>query len=329
MFQESRYARWAGGLTLAVCVGMLAGIAADPARAADGVQIRESGTTLQVEVGGRAFTEYWYRDVPRPYFYPVLGPGGLPMTRNWPMKEAPDEARDHPHHKSLWFTHGAVNGVDFWADGAGKGRIVHREFTTIKSGDAAGVIGTRNDWVGPDGKLVCTEDRTMTIRADGADRMIDFEIVMHASQGDLTFGDTKEGSMAIRLAETMRLKGAVGKGNIVNSEGVRDGQTWGKRAAWCYYYGPVQGKTVGVAVFDHPRNPRHPTWWHVRDYGLFAVNPFGIHDFEKKPAGAGDLKVPAGQSVTFRYRFLFTLGDEKQARVAERYREYAGASAAR
>jgi len=112
-------------------------------------------------------------------------------------------------------------------------------------------------------------------------------------------------------------------GHIINSEGVRDEATWGKRAAWCDYYGPVEGKIVGIAIFDHPQNPRHPTWWHVRDYGLFAANPFGRHDFEKLPdKTAGNLVVPAGQSITFRYRFYVHEGDEKQSKVAERYADY-------
>ena len=129
--------------------------------------------------------------------------------------------------------------------------------------------------------------------------------------------------MAVRLAETMRVKGKVGHGHIVNSAGVRDGDTWGKRADWCDYYGPVDGKTVGIAMFDHPENPRHPTWWHVRDYGLFAANPFGQHDFEKLPdKAAGDLVVPAGKSITFRYRFYLHEGDDQQAKVAAKYDEY-------
>jgi len=157
--------------------------------------------------------------------------------------------------------------------------------------------------------------------------VFDFEITIHASHGVLTFGDTKEGTMALRLAETMRLKpnkDNVGKpsGHIVNSEGQREGDTWGKRAKWVDYYGPVEGKIVGVAIFDHPQYPRHPTWWHVRDYGLFSANPFGLHDFEKQPAGAGDLKLKSGESLTFRYRFYLHTGDEKEARVAERYQEF-------
>jgi hypothetical protein len=161
---------------------------------------------------------------------------------------------------------------------------------------------------------------------------MDFEITLFASNGPLTFGDTKEGTMAVRLAETMRLKGPVGHGHIINSAGVRDDATWGKRADWCDYYGPVAGRTVGLAIFDHPDNPRHPTWWHVRDYGLFAANPFGRHDFEAlrdvSQKDAGNLDVPAGQSLTFRYRFYFHEGNERQAGVAEKYGDYIKSSTA-
>src|SRR6478736_1496794 len=126
------------------------------------------------------------------------------------------------------------------------------------------------------------------------------------------------------LAETMRLKGKVGHGHIVNSEGVRDDQTWGKHANWVDYYGPVDGKTVGVAIFDHPSNPRHPTTWHVRDYGLFAANPFGLHDFDpSQPPKAGDFTLPPGGTVTFRYRLFFHNGSTTEAHIADVWNAYA------
>ena len=289
-----------------------------------GVQIIEQPDKLRVEINGQLFTEYFYRDVPRPYCYPLIGPGGTELTRNWPMKELGEEEHDHPHHRSLWFTHGAVNGHDFWTEGKNAGKIVHDKFTEIKSGKDSGVIKSRNKWIAKDGSMVCADERVLRIfTGTDKERSLDFEITVQASNGELTFGDTKEGSMAVRVAETMRLKGKVGKGHIVNSEGVKDGETWGKRAAWCDYYGPVKDKIVGIAIFDHPQNPRHPTWWHVRDYGLFAANPFGQHDFEKlSNKEAGNLVVPAGKSVTFRYRLLLHEGDEQQAKVAEKYRQY-------
>jgi hypothetical protein len=303
-----------------------ASAAEDPTKAkAQGVQISELPDRLRIEINGKLFTEYFFKDVPRPYYYPLIGPGGLAMTRNWPMQSPPGEEHDHPHHRSLWFGHGDINGIDFWAEKAGCGKTVHKSFETIESGEKAGVIRSRNDWVGPDGRIICTDDRTFRIFREG--NIFDFEITLHASNGDVVFGDTKEGTMAVRLAESMKLKGHNGVAHIVESSGARDEATWGKKAEWCDYYGPVQGKTVGIAIFDHPKNPRHPTWWHVRDYGLFAANPFGRHDFESlNDKTAGDLKVPAGQSITFRYRFYLHEGDEKQARVAEKYREYVGAS---
>jgi hypothetical protein len=299
--------------------------------AAGGVKITQRDDRATVEIDGKLFTEYRFKEPQRPFFYPIIGPTGQPIIRHWPIADGgPDEERDHPHHKSLWYTHGSVNGVDFWSDG--KGKIVHDKFLEVSSGPKVGVLQSQNKWVAPDGKLVCTDTRTHRFYSTPDGTMMDFEVTIHASNGEVTMGDTKEGSMAIRLAPTMQLtptkamktRGEAAKGHIVNSEGQTDGATWGKRAAWCDYYGPVNGAVVGVAIFDHPDNPRHPTWWHVRDYGLFAVNPFGIHDFEKKPAGTGNLVIPAGQSVTFKYRFYFHQGDDKQGKVAERYHEYAG-----
>jgi Methane oxygenase PmoA len=290
-----------------------------------GVQITEQADRLRIEINGQLFTEYFFKDVPRPYFYPLIGPGEARMTRNWPMENTPDEEHDHPHHRSLWFAHGAVNGIDFWSEQKGFGKIVHAGFTEIKSGRESGLIKSRDQWIAPDGKLVCSDERVLRIYTPetAAERVFDFEITLSTTNGDVTFGDTKEGTMALRLAETMRLKGKVGHGHIINSAGVKDEATWGKRAEWCDYSGPVDGKTVGIAIFDNPQNPRHPTWWHVRDYGLFAANPFGQHDFEKlKDKAAGDFVIPAGKSATFRYRFYIHEGDEQQAKVAEKFKAY-------
>jgi sugar phosphate isomerase/epimerase len=288
-----------------------------------GVKIVKADKKLKVEINGKLFTEYNYQDVPRPFFYPVIGPSGVPIIRHWPMKEGKDEAQDHVHHRSLWFTHGEVNGQDFWGEGRGSGKIVHEKFDKITSGRDVGIIQSRNKWVARDGKVVCTDTRTQRFYSRPDGQLMDFEITFHASQGKVVLGDTKEGSMAIRLAPTMRVEGKVGRGHIINSEGHRDGSAWGKRAAWCDYYGPVNGDIVGVAIFDHPKNPKHPTWWHVRTYGLFAANPFGVHNFERKPKGVGDITIPAGESLTFRYRFYFHKGDAEQAQVAKHYRQYA------
>jgi hypothetical protein len=326
MFHQS-LSRFAGVL---ICCCSVAGAAEKPGTQSSGVQITQLPDRLHVEINGKLFTEYFFKDVPRPYCYPIIGPGGVAMTRNWPMKNIPDlepDKTDHPHHRSLWFAHGLVNGYDFWSEDKKFGKTVHEGFDEVQSGEKVGVIKSHNNWVAPDGKVVCTDKRTIRIYAAGSadERMIDFEITLHAPpDAPVTFGDTKEGMMAVRVASTMRLTGKVGKGHIVTSTGVRDDETWGKQADWCDYYGPAEGKTVGFAIFDHPENPRHPTWWHVRDYGLFAANPFGKHDFEnlKDNKTAGNLTVAKGESITFKYRILMHAGDEKAAKVAEKYEEY-------
>lgn len=322
--------RFPGALLLAV-IGQFVMQSSNHAQqksSSEGVRLTDSGGKVRIEINGEFFSEYHYTGVSRPFLYPVMGVANLPMTRNWPMKEAPDEERDHPHQRSLWYAHGNINGHDFWSEGAKAGKTVHEKFLELKSGRDKGIIRSLNSLVAKDGSIIATDERTITIHNRPGARLLDYDITLTASQGDVTFGDTKEGTMAVRLAETMRLKGKVGQGHIVNSEGVRDDDTWGKRAKWCDYYGPVSGKTVGLAIFDHPSNPRHPTWWHVRDYGLFAANPFGVHDFERDPDKTkGNLKVASGERITFKYRFYFHEGDEKQGKVEEEYRAYAAGRA--
>jgi hypothetical protein len=302
-----------------------------PARAA--VEMKEGPDKVRVEIGGQLFTEYCFTGAPHVYFYPLIGPGGVRMTRDWPMKETPGEERDHPHHRSLWFSHGAVNGVDFWTEASpGKttkhptGRIEHAKFLEVKGGEKEGVIRAALRWVAPDGSVPVTSEQTFRVQ-DGAERIIDFAVTLTAGEKDVTFGDTKEGSMAIRIAESMRLMGMhkkPGHGKVENSAGDVNEKVWGKRAAWVDYSGPVDGKVVGIAFFDHPKNLRHPTRWHARDYGLFAANPFCEREMDRtQAAGAGDLKLAAGQSVTFQYRIILHAGDAAQAKIAERFAEYA------
>ena len=62
---------------------------------------------LGVTVDGDLFTVLRH-DASLPYLYPVLGPGGVAVTRGYPMELQPGEAEDHPHHRSLWLAHGSV-----------------------------------------------------------------------------------------------------------------------------------------------------------------------------------------------------------------------------
>lgn len=289
------------------------------------VAIEEAGPgRYDVKFGEQFFTTIHTQGFPKPILYPIVGPHGIRMTRDYPMKQdTPGEAKDHPHQQSLWFTHGDVNGIDFWA--LGQGKIVTRKVEKPTSEEGRASIVLSDEWVGPGEKTICTDTQKLTffppVETEAGEAIpFDYEITIHASEGDVVFGDTKEGTMAIRTHPKLEIaKGAT----AVNSEGVQGRDIWGKRAKWVDYSAEIDGKTVGIAIFDHPSNPRHPTWWHARDYGLIAANPFGIHDFERKPKKEGDFKVPKGESVKFTYRFVFHSGDAKTARIASLYEEWA------
>jgi hypothetical protein len=152
---------------------------------------------------------------------------------------------------------------------------------------------------------------------------LDFSITVTPTTDDLKWGDTKEGTFAIRVPEA--IKGDK-TGTMINAEGLKQGALWGKASDWVDNSGTIDGKSVGVAIFDSPANPRHPTTWHARTYGLFAVNPFGLHDFDaskKNDKTAGQLITPKGKSVTFAYRVYFHQGDATQANVATVAKTYA------
>jgi hypothetical protein len=161
----------------------------------------------------------------------------------------------------------------------------------------------------------------MAFGTNGEQVWFDFDSTVTAGDKEVTFGDTKEGSCGVRVAGTVKVDAKQG-GRIVNSNGETDKEAWGKQAAWCDYYGPVDGKVVGIAIMNHPTSFRYPTYWHVRTYGLFTANPFGLHDFTRADRGAGAHTLQPGESFTLRYRILVHKGDTQQGKVAEAFRTY-------
>jgi hypothetical protein len=285
------------------------------------ITVEKSKAGAVVQVDGQLFTEYVTRSGTKPILWPIIGPTGKPMTRAYPMADAEGEKKDHVHHRSLWFTHGSVNGNSFWMESKDKpATIEHREFVKLSSGPPA-TITVRNDWMAGDGKRVCEEEQVLRFGADADARWIDLDLTIKATGGPVVFGDTKEGAFGVRVAETISVDAKKG-GRIVNSEGQTDKDAWAKRAAWVDYHGPVAGETVGVAIFDHPASFRHPTYWHVRTYGLFAANPFGVRDFTGDKTKDGSHTIAAGETMKLRYRVFLHRGDEKAGKVAEAYQRY-------
>ncbi len=318
------------GLLLLVLGGMPARADDTSVVSKDRVTIEQMEDRCRVLIGDELFTEYIFGKYGKPILYPIIGPHGIGMTRNYPMRpDVAGEASDHPHHTSLWFSHRPINGVNFWTRHGSKiGKCVHDKLLAVNSDGSRGLIRAANRWESG-GEVIFTDTRTLAFESLGSARVLDWEITISASHGPVTFGDSKEGTLAIRTHPNLRLENdprhgvTTANGQAVNSEGIRGREVWGKRADWIDYWGTIDSKVVGIAIFDHPTNPRHPTHWMARHYGFIGANPFGLNAFEGKPPGTGDMTIPAGQKVTFRYRFLFHEGDPEKAKIIERYRNYA------
>jgi hypothetical protein len=306
------------------------------------VQLKQNADSIDVTIGGKPYTTYYFgSNSPKPYMSPLRSAQGTVVTRGYPMRtDIPGERRDHPHHRALYFAHGDINGIDFWGEGsatkatqtangvfyptAGElptGKTVFRKIDEVKAHGHSGTFKVEFDLVAPDGKAIGSETQEYTLRGDQTSRIIDCTFTITADKGiPLDMHDTKEGTFAIRVVNGLTKPGL----KMLNSEGkVGVDQIWGKRANWVDYDGDVDGESLGIAIFDNPANIKHPTYWHARDYGLFAANPFGEHDFYNDPKRNGSVKIDLGQTLTLRYRVYIHHGDAAEAHVAEAYDRYA------
>ncbi len=285
---------------------------------------RDKQSAMDVRIGGELLTAYHFDEKERkPYLWPLLGEGGVSMTRDWPSSGKDGKTKDHPHHVSFWTAHGDVNGGDFWQFSEQAGWQSVGSVQSI-SGPVMGAITSHDVWKDKDHKPVIDEERTYRFFNTPANaRLMDVEVKFTATYGDAKFGDTKEGGIvSLRMNDDLRETGGTGK--ITTSEGaVGEKAAWGKPAAWCDYSGTLEGFGArGITVMDSPRSFRYPVHWHVRGYGLMGANPFGYHDFYSG-AKNGDHTLPKGESITFSYRIYLHTGDAAAADVAGHYKDFA------
>ena len=299
------------------------------------VKVTQGADRISVEIDGQPYTALFVgQDTTKPYLHPLRAASGTLVTRGFPMEPAEGERKDHIHQRGCWFTHGDVNGMDFWANdptqkGAKKGRVVLNQVQKLQSGKKAGSITAAFDWLDAQGVRLLTETKTIVFRSHPTLRILDFDIRLRAAQ-EVKFGDTKEGTFALRLAAWMEEpgRGAPAQpprtGKMVNAEGLEtEKNVWGKRSPWVDFCGQKDGEKLGVALFDHPGNPKHPTYWHARGYGLFAANIFGERDFLSDKQRDGSVTLAPGKELRFRYRVLIHPGDVASAGIAALYKEYA------
>jgi methane monooxygenase PmoA-like len=321
------------GLWLAAIAGLL--LASTSSAAGDVVELLRKGDRVEVLIGGRPFTTYFFpADVAKPYLQPLRSAQGTIITRDFPIGNTipAEHLKDRslePHQRPLFFGHGNIDGIDFWgeavfpqySDDTVFGRAVLKELEEVRGGTDSGVLRAGFELTGPRGRVIADEIQSFVFGGDANTRWIDCEFTLVANHGsDVTLGDTKEGTFGIRLAKELNSP----PGRMVNSAGAEGEKAiWGKRADWVDIDGTVEEEELGIAVFDSPASFRHPVYWHARGYGLLAANPFGWREFYNDPQKDGSWTIQQGKKMKFRYRVFIHHGDCKQAKVAEAYQEYA------
>ncbi|MFN0119980.1 MAG: PmoA family protein [Blastocatellia bacterium] len=305
-----------------------------PAHTVAQIALKKSGSQVNVTIAGKPITTFHYAGKwPKPFLHPLRTSGGITVTRGFPLETNANESRDHHWHRGLWFAHGDINGIDFWRETSGDaaqdkklplpvGRLVMQGPPVISSGKNLGTLRATLALMPAAGKQLGTLREQYVFRRQDAHILIDVQATIVASHGvALKMGDTEEGLLGFRFADAFREdRGAT----LLNADGLRGTKNiWGKRARWVDYSTRLENQTVGVAILDHPLNPKHPTYWHARGYGLNAANPFGEHDFHNDKNRDGSVTIPPGGSMTFRYRVVIHHGDATASGVATLYESYA------
>jgi hypothetical protein len=311
----------------------------------------ESAQRVDVLIDGKPFTSYiWSDKLKVPVLYPVRSAQGTIVTRGFPLEPRPGERVDHPHHIGLWFNYGSVNGVDFWNNSTAlaaeqqkkMGTVIHRKVISTKSGKDRGELVVEMDWIMPDGQTILNERTTYIFHSDQTERSIDRIATLTARDQKVVFQDNKEGLIGFRVrreleqpsTEPLVFTDASGRptevkvldntgvsGSYRSSEDKTGDAVWGTRARWTMLSGKVDQEPITLVIFDHPKNPGFPTYWHARGYGLFAANPLGQGVFSNGKETL-NFSLEPKQSVTFRYRLAIVSGPTSAEDVEREYRGF-------
>jgi hypothetical protein len=331
-----------------VRVALAMGLASVAMMAAS-VALRRGEDQIEVTIGGQPFTTYYFhKDVAKAFLMPLRTPSGAIVSRPFPVFNDVSMADRklpgfEPHQRPLYFNHGDIDGVDFWSEAVfsnvsarpdakqpatprpvrAHGHMTLTKLEEVKdgpgSGPDSGTIRARFNLEDPNNRILGEETQTYTFRGDDRSRTIDCEYVFYALGNPIVFGDTKEGTFAVRLNAEL----STPHDHMLNSRGAAgEPAIWGKPAEWVNYSGTVSGKTVGVVAFDHPSSFRHPTTWHARAYGLLAANPFAAREFTNDDKQDGSWTVAERKTITFRYRVVIYDGEFTAAQLADMYSRY-------
>ncbi len=200
---------------------------------------------------------------PRPFFFPFVGPSGRSLTRMGHPGEP-----DHDHHRSIWFAHEKVLGINFWSDRTAA-RIRQKNWLCYQDGDSESIMAVSLGWFdGHDPKELLTQELIAAVRpGDKGETFVELQSTLKPVAESLELGKTNFGFLAVRVAKEISAR--FGGGKITDSESrVGEPAIFGQKAKWVDYSGELApGVVEGITYFDHSSNAGYPNHWHVREDG--------------------------------------------------------------
>jgi hypothetical protein len=286
--------------------------------------IQHSQDRIEVSLDGKPYTAFEYNSRwDKPFLYPIRTASGTVISRGYPIEAREGEKQDHPWHRGIWYGHGLINGEDFWREKTDKStsKLLLVGKPKLGKNDLEATLALHSS---KDKKLGTVRER-FAFSQHGANILIDTVITISADSGEsLKFGDTDDGGFGFRLSDAFAEDHGA---ELLNSDGLKGTKAiWGKPARWVKYSATVNGRSVGLAVLDHPSNLRHPTRWHARGYSLCSANPFALSAFTNDKSADGSYTLPAGKTLTFHYLVVVHEGELKVDGVEQYFSRFAKGS---
>jgi hypothetical protein len=187
-------------------------------------------------------------------------------------------APDHDHHRSIWFAHEKVLGINFWSDNT-TARVKQKQWLAYQDGDSEAIMAVRLGWYdGHDPKELLTQDLIAAVKPLAENEtLVELQSTFIPTAESLELGLTNFGFLAVRVAKSISKH--FGGGELRSSEGATgESEIFGKPARWMDYSGPVRNPSVaeptieGITYFDHVNNPGYPPRWHVREDGWMGAS---------------------------------------------------------
>lgn len=257
------------------------------------LRVVQNETFLVVFSGATPVLQYRHDGNPyKPYIKELFTPGGVQVLRDAPA--------DHLHHHGIMFAV-AADGVTFWTETPEGGRQVSRELNlsdvVTASGSSRVSFTHKLDWVAPNAETpTLQEQRTIQLvqADDSAPTLLTWTTQLSPAGDRPSVEITGEHyyGLGCRLLQSLD-----GIGRFIYAAGepgpIVRGQERVTPSNWCAYAVPAENARITIALFDHPKNPRHPaTFFTMPDFAYLSATL----NVWKEP-----LRLDAGQALSLVY----------------------------